>query len=170
MWLTGRLAPDFKTIANFRQTNGAAIRSVCSHFIVLCRQLGLFTRAPVAIDGSKMKAVNNRDKNDTAAKVASRMKQVQDDIDRYFDALDRTNAIEALTSKLRRAVRQGASLQRRGCHQAALSDLEPVRERVENATTGVVHGQGTVRRHLRRAVYQGHGGAMFNSPARTRNS
>ena len=67
MWLTGRLAPDFKTIANFRQANGAAIRSVCSRFIVLCRQLGLFTRAVVAIDGSKMKTVNNRDKNDTAA-------------------------------------------------------------------------------------------------------
>src|SRR5881398_1335992 len=55
MWLTGRLAPDFKTIANFRQANGAAIRSVCSQFIALCRQLGLFTRAVVAIDGSKMK-------------------------------------------------------------------------------------------------------------------
>lgn len=55
MWLTGRLAPDFKTIANFRQANGASIRAVCSQFIVLCRQLGLFTQAAVAIDGSKMK-------------------------------------------------------------------------------------------------------------------
>lgn len=95
MWLTGRLAPDFKTIANFRQANGAPIRSVCSQFIVLCRQLGLFTRAVVAIDGSKMKAVNNRDKNYTAAKVASRMKQVQDNIDRYLDALDRTDREES---------------------------------------------------------------------------
>jgi transposase len=95
MWLTGRLAPDFKTIANFRQANGAAIRSVCSQFIVLCRQLGLFTRAVVAIDGSKMKAVNNRDKNYTAAKVASRRKQVQDSIDRYLDALDRADREES---------------------------------------------------------------------------
>jgi len=95
MWLTGRLAPDFKTIANFRQANGAAIRAACSQFIVLCRQLGLFTRAVVAIDGSKMKAVNNRDKNYTAAKVASRMKQVQDNIDRYLDALDRTDREES---------------------------------------------------------------------------
>lgn len=95
MWLTGRLAPDFKTIANFRRANGAAIRSVCSQFIVLCRQLGLFTRAVVAIDGSKMKAVNNRDKNYTAAKVASRMKQVQDNIDRYLDALDRADREES---------------------------------------------------------------------------
>src|SRR5207247_32961 len=64
MWLTGRLAPDFKTIADFRRDNGAAIRAVCAHFLVLCRQLGLFTRAVIAIDGSK-KAVNNRDKNYT---------------------------------------------------------------------------------------------------------
>src|SRR6516164_4959869 len=60
MWLVGCLAPDFKTIADFRKDNGAAIRSVCRQFIVLCRQLGLFTRAVIAIDGSKFKAVNNR--------------------------------------------------------------------------------------------------------------
>ena len=72
MWLTGRLAPDFKTIADFRKDNGAAIRAVCSQFVVLCRELGLFTRAVVAIDGSKFKAVNNRDKNYTVAKVTGR--------------------------------------------------------------------------------------------------
>ena len=59
MWLTGRLAPDFKTIADFRKDNGTAIRAVCARFVVLCRQLGLFTRAVVAIDGSKFKAVEN---------------------------------------------------------------------------------------------------------------
>jgi transposase len=59
MWLTGRLAPDFKTIANFRRDNGAAIRAACAQFMVLCRQLGLFTRSVVAIDGSRFKAVNN---------------------------------------------------------------------------------------------------------------
>lgn len=95
MWLTGRLAPDFKTIANFRQANGTAIRAVCSQFIGLCRQLNLFTRAVVAIDGSKMKAVNNRDKNYTAAKVQSRMKQVQDNIDRYLEELDRVDRAES---------------------------------------------------------------------------
>jgi transposase len=95
MWLTGRLAPDFKTIANFRQANGASIRAVCGQFIVLCRQLGLFTRAVVAIDGSKVKAVNNRDRNYTAAKVTSRMKQVQDNIDRYLEALDRADREES---------------------------------------------------------------------------
>jgi transposase len=95
MWLTGRLAPDFKTIANFRQANGTAIRAVCSQFIDLCRQLHLFTRAVVAIDGSKMKAVNNRDKNYTAAKVRSRMQQVQDNIDRYLEELDRADRAES---------------------------------------------------------------------------
>src|SRR6187397_3169800 len=62
MWLTGRLTPDFKTIADFRRDNGAAIRRVCREFIVLCRNLRLFSEAIVAIDGSKFKAVNNRDK------------------------------------------------------------------------------------------------------------
>src|SRR5256712_3325143 len=77
MWLTGRLAPDFKTIANFRRSNGEGIRAACAQFVMLCRRLDLFTRAVVAIDGSKFKAVNNRDKNFTAAKVKKRMEQVQ---------------------------------------------------------------------------------------------
>src|SRR5271165_5775248 len=88
MWLTGRLAPDFKTIANFRRDNGPAIRAACAQFVVLCRQLGLFTRAIVAIDGSKFKAVNNRDKNFTVAKVTGRMEQVNASIARYLRALD----------------------------------------------------------------------------------
>jgi transposase len=95
MWLTGRLAPDFKTIANFRRDNGAAIRAVCAQFVVLCRQLGLFTRAVVAIDGSKFKAVNNRDKNFTAAKVAKRIEQVDASIARYLAALDRADREES---------------------------------------------------------------------------
>jgi transposase len=94
MWLTGRLAPDFKTIANFRRQNGAAIRAVCAQFVVLCRQLGLFTRAVVAIDGSKFKAVNNRDKNFTVAKVAKRVEQVEASIARYLAALDRADREE----------------------------------------------------------------------------
>jgi BMFP domain-containing protein YqiC len=94
MWLTGRLAPDFKTIADFRKDNGGAIRAVCSQFVVLCRQLGLFTRAVVAIDGSKFKAVNNRDKNFTVAKVKKRMEQVDAGIARYLAALDRADREE----------------------------------------------------------------------------
>ena len=122
MWLTGRLAPDFKTIANFRQANGTAIRAVCSQFIGLCRQLNLFTRAVVAIDGSKMKAVNNRDKNYTAAKVRSRMQQVRDNIDRYLEELDRADRAESdiaepkaarLTEKIARLRDQMRSLEAR---------------------------------------------------------
>src|SRR5664279_6326322 len=72
MWLTGRLAPDFKTIADFRRDNGAGIRNVCRRFIELCRELKLFSQAVVAVDGSKFKAVNARDRNFTPGKVQKR--------------------------------------------------------------------------------------------------
>jgi transposase len=88
MWLTGRLAPDFKTIADFRKDNGPAIRATCRQFIVLCRQLDLFAHAIVAIDGSRFKAVNARDKNFTRASIQRRMEQVEASIDRYMSALE----------------------------------------------------------------------------------
>jgi transposase len=88
MWLTGRLAPDFKTIADFRRDNGAAIRASCRQFIMLCRQLDLFAHAIVAIDGSRFKAVNTRDKNFTRASIQRRMEQVEASIDRYLSALE----------------------------------------------------------------------------------
>ena len=79
--------PDFKTIARFRKDNGKAIRSVCRQFIELCRQLDLFSQAIVAIDGSKFKAVNNRDKNFTRAKMERCKQQIEDSINRYLEAL-----------------------------------------------------------------------------------
>ncbi|CAO3309802.1 IS1182 family transposase [Pseudomonas alloputida] len=88
MWLTGRLAPDFKTIADFRRDNGKAIRSVCRQFLVLCRNLNLFTQSIIAIDGSKFKAVNNRDRNFTQGKIKARMQQIEQSIDRYLAAMD----------------------------------------------------------------------------------
>ncbi len=88
MWLTGRLMPDFKTIANFRKDNGKAIRGVCRQFVVLCQQLGLFGENLVAIDGSKFKAVNNRDRNFTSAKLKRRMEEIESSISRYLAALD----------------------------------------------------------------------------------
>jgi len=88
MWLTGRLSPDFKTIADFRHDNGKGIRNVCKRFVALCRQLNLFSQAVVAIDGSKFKAVNNRDKNFTPHKLEQRMKQIDESIERYLNALD----------------------------------------------------------------------------------
>ncbi|MBP7392911.1 MAG: IS1182 family transposase [Zoogloea sp.] len=88
MWLTGRLTPDHKTIANFRKDNGKPIRNVCRQFVVLCQQLNFFTESLVAIDGSKFKAVNNRDRNFTRAKLQRRMEEIETSIHRYLTALD----------------------------------------------------------------------------------
>jgi transposase len=88
MWLTGRLAPDFKTIADFRKDNGPAIRTACARFIGLCRDLGLFARAVAAIDGAKFKAVNARDRNFTKGKLKRRIGQVEQSIERYLQSLD----------------------------------------------------------------------------------
>src|SRR3974390_2992042 len=88
MWLTGRLAPDHKTIADFRKDNGCAIRQICARFVALCRTLGLLTEASVAIDGSKFKAVNNRDKNFTRAKMDRRLAQIEESVARYLQQLD----------------------------------------------------------------------------------
>jgi transposase len=101
MWLTGRLTPDFKTIANFRKDNGRAIRGVCRQFVVLCQQLGLFTEALVAIDGSKFKAVNNRDRNFTSAKLKRRMEEIESSISRYLTALDTADRQEPSIAQAR---------------------------------------------------------------------
>jgi transposase len=94
MWLLGRLRPDFKTIANFRRSNGKAIRQVCAEFIGLCRKLDLFSQALVAIDGSKFKASNNRDKNFTPAKLKRRVEEIDKSIARYLSRLDRVDDAE----------------------------------------------------------------------------
>jgi hypothetical protein len=104
MWLTGRLAPDFKTIADFRKDNGKGIRNVCRRFVLLCRELKLFTQAVVAIDGSKFKAVNNRERNYTPGKIERRERELEESIQRYLDALetaDRTQPTE-LAAKTQR--------------------------------------------------------------------
>jgi len=88
MWLLGRLTPDHKTIADFRKDNGPAIKKVCARFVELCRRMGLLSQASVAIDGSKFKAVNNRDKNFTSAKVERRRKQLEESVSRYLSQLD----------------------------------------------------------------------------------
>jgi len=105
MWLTGRLVPDHKTIADFRKDNGKAIRRVCSQFVELCRRIGLLSVASVAIDGSKFKAVNNRDRNFTKAKMARRMKQIEDSVERYLhqlDSADRQEPTAAIASRVDR--------------------------------------------------------------------
>jgi len=88
MWLTGRLMPVFKTITSFRKENRQAIRKVCLSFVELCRELDLFSAKLVAIDGSKFKAVNSRDKNFTKKSVRRRIKKTQANIDRYLAKLD----------------------------------------------------------------------------------
>jgi transposase len=88
MWLLGRLVPDHKTIADFRKDNGSGLRKVCARFVELCREMGLLAHASVAIDGSKFKAVNNRDKNFTRAKVERRRAQLEESVARYLSQLD----------------------------------------------------------------------------------
>jgi hypothetical protein len=110
MWLTGRLAPDHKTIADFRKDNGRAIRQVCARFVALCRAMGLLTQASVAIDGSKFKAVNNRDRNFTRAKMERRMAQIEESVARYLQQLDTADrqepseALKAKTSRLKEKI------------------------------------------------------------------
>jgi transposase len=110
MWLTGRLAPDHKTIADFRKDNGRAIRQVCARFVALCRAMGLLTQASVAIDGSKFKAVNNRDRNFTRAKMERRMVQIEESVARYLQQLDTTDrqepseALKTRTNRLKEKI------------------------------------------------------------------
>ena len=134
MWLTGRLAPDHKTIADFRKDNGRAIRQVCARFVALCRTLGLLTQASVAIDGSKFKAVNNRDRNFTSGKVRARMEQIEHSIERYLaamDTADRTHSevAEAKTSRLTDKI---AKLKQQ------MQDLQAMEQRLQEAPDGQI--------------------------------
>jgi transposase len=102
MWLLGRLLPDHKTIADFRKDNGAALGKVCARFVEICRSIGLLAKPSVAIDGSKFKAVNNRDRNFTRAKVERRRAQLEESVARYLsqlDTADRQEPSEALVAK-----------------------------------------------------------------------
>ena len=151
MWLTGRLAPDFKTIADFRRDNGAGIRNVCRRFIVLCRDLKLFSEALVAIDGSKFKAVNSRDRNFTPGKIDKRQQQIEESIQRYLNALetaDRTQPaeLEAKTDRLQEKIK-------RLCRQ--MRELDGIKEELASEPDGQLsltdpdarsmtsHGKGT---------------------------
>jgi transposase len=127
MWLTGRLAPDFKTIADFRKDNGKGIRNVCRRFVLLCRELKLFTQAVVAIDGSKFKAVNNRERNYTAGKIERRERELEESIQRYLDALetaDRTQPVE-LPAKTERLQGKIAKMRQR------MQDLQTIKAQLD---------------------------------------
>jgi transposase len=102
MWLTQNLKPDFKTIANFRHQNGTAVRKVCRQFIEMCRQLDLFAHALVAVDGSKFKAVNSRDKNFTEAKLKRRLAMIEESIRNYLRAMDTADRSEPELAQLKK--------------------------------------------------------------------
>src|SRR3984893_1382517 len=112
VWLTGRLAPDFKTIADFRKDNGEAIRNVCREFVVLCRRIDLISDASIAIDGSKFKAVNTRDRNFTQAKMQRRLEQIDESINRYLSHLDSADrqGLTAPEAKITRINEESATL------------------------------------------------------------
>jgi transposase len=125
MWLTGRLAPDFKTIADFRKDNGPPIRAACRQFVELCRRLELFTLQVAAIDGSKFKAVNTRDKNFTKTKLKKRMEQVEASIERYLAALETADRQEGELAKSK-AVRLRDKIAALREQMKAFKALEPV--------------------------------------------
>ncbi len=114
MWLVGRLVPDHKTIADFRRDNGAAIKQVCSRFVLLCREMGLLAGGSVAIDGSKFKAVNNRDRNFTKAKLERRRQQIEESVARYLsqlDTADRQDPTDIMAAKSERLKEKIARLE-----------------------------------------------------------
>jgi len=129
MWLTGRLAPDFKTIADFRKNNGAAIQSVCARFVGLCVDIGMFKNAVTAIDGAKFKAVNSRDRNFTRGKLKRRLEQVAESIGRYLEALDVADLQEGpgAEDKVARLTDKIAAMRTR------LAELKEIEQRVHEA-------------------------------------
>jgi BMFP domain-containing protein YqiC len=155
MWLTGRLMPDHKTIANFRKDNGSAIRKVCREFIILCRQLNLFTRAIVAIDSSKFQGVNSRSKNFTRSKLKRRIERIEKSLEQYFselDSADRDESSDSRTDTSARIKDKIAALKKRMAElkvlesqvlelpekQISLTDPESRSMRSNSATAGVV--------------------------------
>jgi transposase len=128
MWLLGRLAPDFKTIADFRKDNGSAIKRVCAQFVALCRRMGLLAKASVAIDGSKFKAVNNRDKNFTRAKVEKRRTQLEQSVARYLSQLDTADRQEPSETVELKKTHLNEKLEKL---KSEMAKLEAIESRVE---------------------------------------
>jgi transposase len=154
MWLTGKLAPDFKTIADFRRDNGAAIRAVCNRFVILCREIGLIAGGTVAVDGSRFKAVNTRDKNYTPGAIRLRMEQVDASIARYLAMLDtadrqedevaemRISRLSERLEALRRQMRELQTMERAVAdapdHQVSLTDPDARAMATNGKGTGIV--------------------------------
>ncbi|AQQ02875.1 IS1182 family transposase [Roseibium algicola] len=135
MWLTGRLVPDHKTIADFRKDNGPAIRKACARFVELCRQIGVLASGTVAIDGSKMKAVNNRDRNFTSGKVKLRISHLEQSAARYLEEMDRTDRQETSGTKLRKVERLKEKLSRL---RHEVQRLQGIANRLEDTPDGQI--------------------------------
>ena len=166
MWLTGKLAPDFKTIAEFRRHNADGIRAACRQFVVLARELGLLASRVVAIDGSKFKAVNQRDKNFTRAKLQHRLAETDASIARYLAELDATDAAET-DAPTGRIAELPARIARLREHMQKLREIEQALEAAPEgqvsltdpdarsmATSG--RGSGIVGYNVQAAVEAGH--------------
>jgi transposase len=97
IWLLRHLKPDFKTIADFRRDNRNAFRHVFRQFVLLCRQLDLFGRELLAVDGTRIKAVNNKDRNFTRASLTQFIKAADAKLDDYLQRLDKSDATESAT-------------------------------------------------------------------------
>lgn len=154
IWLTGRLAPDFKTIADFRRENGPGIRKVSAQFVELCREIGLFSESQVVIDGSKFKAVNNRDKNFTPHKLKARQQQLEQSVARYLVELDRADRdpslvaeervehlkekIATVRKQMRKLKRVGEELARTPDQQVSLTDPDARSMATSGRGTGIV--------------------------------
>lgn len=123
MWLTGRLTPDFKTIAEFRRQHGEAIQASCRQFVLLCRDLGLIAGGTVAIDGSRFKAVNTRDRNFTPGAIRRRMEQVEASIERYLSMLDTADRQEDEVAQVR-TMRLGKRLEALRCQMRELQKMQ----------------------------------------------
>lgn len=154
MWLTGRLAPDFKTIADFRRDSGKGIRNACRQFVMVCRRLKLLASASVAVDGSKFKAVNNRDRDFTPHKLEQRVRQVEESIERYLAALDtadrtqpadlelKTARLQEKLSSLRQQMKQlrqiGTQLRQQPDEQLSMNDPDARSMATSGRGTGMV--------------------------------
>ena len=150
----GRLTPDFKTIADFRRDNGPAIQATCRRFVLLCRSMGLFADTLVAVDGSKFKAVNSRDKNFTSAKLRARIAQVEDSIARYMAAMDTADRqdghgasgksvrlaekIEGLHKQMQWLQSMEDAIQQGPDHQVSLTDPDARSMATSGKGTGIV--------------------------------
>jgi len=186
MWLTGRLAPDFKTIADFRRQNANAIRAVCVQFIVVCGQLGFFSHAVAAIDGAKFKAVNSRDRNFTRGKLKRRKEQVEASIERYLQSVEAADLqegehaeakamrlrdkITAMKAKLVELKRLETAVQEAPDRQISLTDPDA------RAMATSMRGSGVVGYNVQAAVDTEHhlivADAVFqiHAPRRGKNS